>query len=59
MHCDVQMTMLQASNKTGSSSDEWTYYQLVTHSLFITLKYKQYIAVADLHSSQHTVAHAL
>jgi hypothetical protein len=25
------------TNKTGSSSDDWIYYQAVTHSLIITL----------------------
>jgi hypothetical protein len=32
---------------------------LVTHSLLITLKYTQYSAIADLHTSQFTVAYAL
>jgi hypothetical protein len=32
---------------------------LVTHSLLITLKYRQYSAIADLHTFQFTVAHAL
>jgi hypothetical protein len=32
---------------------------LVTHSLLITLKYRQYSANADLHPFQFTVAHAL
>jgi hypothetical protein len=31
----------------------------VTHSLLITLKYKQYSAIADLHRLQFTVANAL
>jgi hypothetical protein len=31
----------------------------VTHSLVITLKYKQYSVIADLHRLQFTVAHAL
>jgi hypothetical protein len=32
---------------------------LVTHSLLITLKYRQYSAIADLHTLYSTVAHAL
>jgi hypothetical protein len=31
-----------ATNKTGSSSDDWIYYQTVTHSLIITLIQWQY-----------------
>jgi hypothetical protein len=32
---------------------------LVTHALLITLTYWQYSAIADLHTFQFTVAHAL
>jgi hypothetical protein len=32
---------------------------LVTHSLLITFKYRQYRAIADLHTFLFTVAHAL
>jgi hypothetical protein len=32
---------------------------LVTHTLLITLKYMQYSVIADLHTFQFTVAHAL
>jgi hypothetical protein len=32
---------------------------LVTLSLLITLKYRQYSAIADLHTFQFTTAHAL
>jgi hypothetical protein len=32
---------------------------LVTYSLLITIKYMQYSAIADLHTFQFTVAHAL
>jgi hypothetical protein len=45
--------------KTGSSSDDWIYYQLVTHSVVITLTHRQYGAVSHLHRLQFTVAHAL
>jgi hypothetical protein len=31
----------------------------VTHSLLITPKYRQYYAIADLHTFQFTIAHAL
>jgi hypothetical protein len=37
IYCDVY-----ATNKTGSSSDDWIYYQMVTHSLLITLIHRQY-----------------
>jgi hypothetical protein len=40
---------------TGSSSDDWIYWQL-GYTLLITLKYS---AIADLHDFQFTVAHAL
>jgi hypothetical protein len=52
--CDLYVT-----DKTGTSSDDWIYYQLITHSLVITLKYRQYRAISSLHQLQFTVAHAL
>jgi hypothetical protein len=48
-----------ATNKTGSSSDDGIYYQVVTHSLLITLTQWQYNAVSHLHQLKFTVAHAL
>jgi hypothetical protein len=42
-----------------STSDDWIYYQLVTHALLITLTSKQYSAIVDLHNLPTTVAHAL
>jgi hypothetical protein len=56
-YCDV--LVVHATNKMGSSSDDWFYEQLVTHSLLITLTYKQYSAIAGLHNLQNTVARAL
>jgi hypothetical protein len=53
-YCDMY-----ATNKTGSSSDDCIYYQLVTHSLIITLKHRQYSAMSSLHQLQFTFAHAL
>jgi hypothetical protein len=53
-YCDVY-----AINKTGSSSDDWIYSQLVTHSLIITLTHRQYSFISRLHQLQFTVAHAL
>jgi hypothetical protein len=54
MYCDIYV-----ANKTGSSSDDWIYYQLVTHSVVIILIYRQYSAISHLHQLQFTVAHAL
>jgi hypothetical protein len=48
-----------ATNKTGSSSDDRIYYELVTHSLVITSRCSLYSAVSHLHNLQSTVAHAL
>jgi hypothetical protein len=48
-----------ATNKTGSSSDDWIYYQMVTHSLLITLIHRLYNGVSHLHQLESTVAHAL
>jgi hypothetical protein len=50
---------MQSANKTGSSSDDWIYSQLVTHSLIIMLTHRQYSAVSHLHTLQSTAAHAL
>jgi hypothetical protein len=47
------------ANWVRSSSDDWIYYQLVTHSLVITLKYRQYSAISRLHNLQFTIAHTL
>jgi hypothetical protein len=47
------------TNKKGSSSDDWIYSQLVTHSLIITSRYSLYSAVSHLHQLQSTVAHTL
>jgi hypothetical protein len=55
----VTCRLVHATNKTGSSSDDWIYEQLVTHVHLITRTYRQYSAIADLHYLQHTVAHAL
>jgi extradiol dioxygenase family protein len=49
-YCDVYAT------KTGSSSDDWIYWQLVTHLLLITLTHWQYSTVSHLHNLQFTVA---
>jgi hypothetical protein len=46
--------VVHATNKTGSSSDDWIYY---TFTLNYT--YTQYSAMAQLHHLQFTVAHAL
>jgi hypothetical protein len=54
IYCDAYVT-----NKTGSSLDDWIYYQLVMHSLIITLKHGQYSAMSRLHQLQFTDAHAL
>jgi hypothetical protein len=54
IYCDVY-----ATNKTGSSSDDWIYYQVVTPSLIITRTHRLYSAVSHLHQLQSTVAHAL
>jgi hypothetical protein len=54
LHCDVY-----ATNKTGYSSDDWIYLQLVTHSLTITRKHRQYSAMSRLHQLQFTIADAL
>jgi hypothetical protein len=48
-----------ATDKTGSSSDDWIYYQVVTHSLLITLIHRLYSALSHLHQLKFTVAHAL
>jgi hypothetical protein len=46
---------VRMTNVTGSSSDDWIYWHLVT----IFLNYKQYSAITDLHTFQFTAAHAL
>jgi extradiol dioxygenase family protein len=54
IYCDVY-----ATNKTGSSSDDWIYYQVVTHSLLITLTHRLYSFISRSDTLQSTVAHAL
>jgi hypothetical protein len=49
---DVTYCGVYATNKTGSSSDDWIYYQAVTHSLIITL-------IHSLYQLNSAVAHAL
>jgi hypothetical protein len=53
-YCDVY-----ATNKTGSSSDDWIYYQLVTHSLIIALTHRQYSVISRLYTLLFTVANPL
>jgi hypothetical protein len=54
MYCGVY-----ATNKTGSSSDDWIYQQLVTHSL-INYTYTMAIQfISHLHTLQSAAAHAL
>jgi hypothetical protein len=48
-----------ATNKTGSSSDDWIYFQVVTHSLIITLLQWLYSFISRTDTLQSTVAHAL
>jgi hypothetical protein len=47
------------TNKTGPSSDDWIYYQVVIHLLLITLTHRQYSVISRLHNLQYTVAQAL
>jgi hypothetical protein len=47
---------VHATNKTGSSSDDWIYWHFRSQPLLITFKYS---AIADLHHLQQTVAYAL
>jgi hypothetical protein len=54
MYCGVY-----ATDKMGSSSDDWLYYQVVTHSLLITLIHRLYNAVSHIHQLKSAVAHAL
>jgi hypothetical protein len=51
--------VVHATKMTGSSLDDGIYYQLVTHSLLITITHKQYSAITHLQHLQFTVAHAL
>jgi hypothetical protein len=51
--------MVHATNKTGSSSDDWIYEHLVIHSLLITLTHRQYSAIVHLDTSEFPVAHAI
>jgi hypothetical protein len=43
------------TNKTGFGLDDWIYW----HLIYITRDYRQYSAIADLHTLQFTVTHAL
>jgi hypothetical protein len=54
-YCDVY-----ATNKTGSSSDDWIYYQAVTHSL-VNYTYTQAVQfyLSFTHQLKSTVALAL
>jgi hypothetical protein len=45
-----------ATNKTGSISDDWIYYQVVIHLLLITLKHWQFSTISHLHNLHFTVA---
>jgi hypothetical protein len=47
-----------ATNKTGSSSDDWIYYQVATHSLLITLTHSLHSFISRSDTLQSTVAHA-
>jgi extradiol dioxygenase family protein len=53
-YCDVYVT-----NKSGSSSNDWIYLQLVTHSLVITLTHRQFSATSALRQLQFIVSQAL
>jgi hypothetical protein len=57
--CIVTCLVVHVTSKTGSSSDDWIYWQFVTHTLLITRKHRQYSTIAHLHTFQFTVAHAL
>jgi hypothetical protein len=48
-------TGLSVTYKTGSGFDDSIYW----HLIHTTQDYKQYSAIADLHTSQFTVTHAL
>jgi hypothetical protein len=51
----VTCRVVHATNKTGSSSNDGTYYQLVTYSLVITLTHRQYSDISHLHELEFTV----
>jgi hypothetical protein len=46
---------MRVTYKTGSGLDDWIYW----HPIHSARDYKQYSAIADLHTLQFTVAHAL
>jgi hypothetical protein len=50
---------MYATNKTGSSLDDWIYYQVVTHSHLITHTHSLYSFISLLHQLKFTAAHAL
>jgi hypothetical protein len=54
-HNIVTCRGLFTTYKTGSGFDDWIYWHLIR----TTRNYKQYSAVADLHTSQFTVTHAV
>jgi hypothetical protein len=59
LHCTVSYCGVYATIKTGSSSDDWIYYQAVTHSL-INYTYTMAIQfISRLHQLKSTAAHAL
>jgi hypothetical protein len=51
--------VLHVTKMTGSSLDDWIFLALWLQPLLITLKYKQYRAIIDLHTFHFTIAHAL
>jgi hypothetical protein len=55
----VTCWVVHATNKMGSSWDDWIFTSWVTHSLLVTLTHRQYSAIADIHTFQFTVAHAI
>jgi hypothetical protein len=44
------------TNKTSSSTDDWSYYQVIIHLLLITITHWQYSTVSHLHNLPFTVA---
>jgi hypothetical protein len=42
-----------------NTSDDWIYYELVTHALLITVTSKQYSTIVHLHQLQFAVPNAL
>jgi hypothetical protein len=50
------LSHVEGTYKTGFGLDDWIYCTLYTHT---TQNYRQYSAIAILHTFQFTVAHAL